>query len=174
MKKEDLFEPNCIRTYSGHYIDPFSPDPNKINIIDIAHQLSNQNRWSGATEHPYSVASHSVWMMKKFDDPIDKLAALLHDSSEAYIGDMPKPIKDRLPDYRNLEDVISKCIAKKYSCVYPWELKIHLADRDSLYSEWDNIVLHGRDHNLRNSKVDFIEAYKSIRNALPHLPEINA
>lgn len=171
MKQENLHEPNCIRTYSGHYLDPFNPDPNKITILDIAHQLSGTARWNRATEHTYTVAQHSLWMASFFDNPHDKLTALLHDASEAYLGDMSKPIKDRLPCFKELEDSLMKVIAKKYGFLYPIPLNIHKADVDALNTEWELLVLKGQDW-ASNAKYQFIETYNLIRAQIPSLPEV--
>ncbi|MFC4230551.1 hypothetical protein ACFOW1_01525 [Parasediminibacterium paludis] len=56
---EDLYKPNCIRTYTGLYMNVFDPTPEMICIEDIAHALSHQCRFSGHTKQFYSVAQHS-------------------------------------------------------------------------------------------------------------------
>jgi hypothetical protein len=172
MKQENLYTPNCVRTNSGNYIDPFNPDPSLINIVDIAHALSNCNRFGGHTEHPFSVAQHCLNISTFFDNPHDKLTALLHDASEAYLGDMPKPIKDRLPDYQLVEHNLMTVIAKKYGFLYPLPTKIHQADKDALELEWDMLVLKKLDIGNSSIKWHFIELYNLIRAQIPSLPEV--
>ena len=79
-------------TYSGKVIEPLNPDPDQIKITDIAHHLSNQCRFTGATKEFYSVAQHSV-LVSHVCDPKDALWGLLHDASEAYLSDICRPVK---------------------------------------------------------------------------------
>jgi len=82
----------CIATYNGNVISLLTPDPADVDIGDIAHSLSQINRYTGHTSRPYSVAAHSIIAAKHWGH-IDPLAALLHDSAEAYIGDVASPLK---------------------------------------------------------------------------------
>lgn len=94
-----------VRTFTGHAFDILNTKPSDFNIKDIAHHLSLQNRFIGATQHGYSTAQHSVYVMQMIDrlwgpKPVPTvvlLQALLHDSEEAYTGDFITPIKrDRI------------------------------------------------------------------------------
>src|SRR5690606_28894528 len=114
MKTENLFTPNCIRTHSGNYIDVLNPNPDLIDINDIAHSLSMQCRFGGHTKVFYSVAQHSVECAKRVS-PEFQLAALLHDASEAFLLDIPSPIKHRLTNYKEIENTLMQVIAKKFS-----------------------------------------------------------
>lgn len=83
-----------IATYLGQAFDYDCPLAEDIDIRDIAHQLACINRFQGCTRIPYSVAEHSVRMSYL---PMGKpIIHLLHDSAEAYIGDIPRPQKTRL------------------------------------------------------------------------------
>lgn len=82
-----------IATYTGRLVDFLNPDRNQICIMDIAHALANICRYNGHTSRFYSVAEHCVRM--SFLEG-DKLAYLLHDAAEAYIGDIPSPQKPYL------------------------------------------------------------------------------
>lgn len=173
MKQENLYEPNCIRTFTGKYFDPFNPDPALINIVDIAHALNNTPRFGGHTKHRFSVAQHCLNMSTFFDNPYDKLAALLHDAAEAYLLDMPKPIKDRLPDYAKAEENLMSVIAKKYGFLYPLAPKIKAADEDALITEWEMLVLKEMDLASDASAYHFMEVYNLIRAQIPALPEVS-
>lgn len=81
-----------IMTISGKLFDFLSPDPEAICIEDIAHALSLENRYSGHTPFPYSVAQHSILMAAKAPADI-KIHCLLHDAAEAYMGDVVFPQK---------------------------------------------------------------------------------
>lgn len=112
---------NCgtnILTNSGLYFDYIRPTSNMININDIAHALSFICRYNGHCLWHYSVAQHSylvaelVYRVTK--DPIIGLWGLLHDSPESYIGDMAKPLKELLPDYKRKEAEIEKVVFESF------------------------------------------------------------
>lgn len=81
-----------IQTYSGRRFNPTSPNPDAIVIQDIAHALSMQCRFSGHSKKFYSVAQHSVYVSHICNEE-DALWGLLHDASEAYLVDVPRPLK---------------------------------------------------------------------------------
>src|SRR6267378_1608096 len=94
-----------IVTYSGLQFYHLAPTPEMVCIEDIAHALSQTCRWTGHTKFHYSVAQHSIYC--SFLVPAEHaLAALLHDASEAYLGDMNRPLKhytDAGPAYMKVE-----------------------------------------------------------------------
>jgi len=99
-----------LQTYMGHAFDVLEPKAEDIDIRDIAHSLAHQCRFLGHTRSFSSVAQHSVLVCELVARNLDctyigageqgplpswtPLAALLHDAHEAYLGDMPRPIKD--------------------------------------------------------------------------------
>lgn len=122
---------NSIQTYTGKMFNPFEPDPALIDIRDIAHALSHQCRFSGHVSRFYSVAQHcylaSLYAPKEF-----RLHALLHDASEAYVVDIPSPIKKH-PDlwhYRRLEAGVMLAIADRFGIDRGFEHNpfIHVVD----------------------------------------------
>ncbi len=88
-----------LQTVSGRRVNPFDPDPSQIDVGDIARALANVCRFGGHSRVFYSVAQHSVIVSELVEqrggDAEDVFAALMHDASEAYLGDMPHPIKHR-------------------------------------------------------------------------------
>ena len=84
-----------IITYTGKVFDFLNPKPEMVCIEDIAHALANICRYTGHVKQFYSVAQHSV-LMANADLPGDPLVRLLHDSVEAYIGDLASPWKNLL------------------------------------------------------------------------------
>jgi hypothetical protein len=90
-----------LQTVSGRWVDPFDPDPRQLDPGDIARALANQCRFGGHSRVFYSVAQHSVLVSRLVEerggDTEDAFAALMHDATEAYLGDMPHPLKHRSP-----------------------------------------------------------------------------
>lgn len=107
-----------ITTFSGKHIDPANPEPEKIDIIDIAHSLSQLCRGNGHTKIFFSVGQHCIncALEAKARGLSQRiiLACLLHDASEAYLLDVPKPVKENMPDYREKEDRLLKEIYIKF------------------------------------------------------------
>lgn len=130
---------NSIRTFTGKVFDLELMDPNSICIEDIAHALSQTNRFAGHLEHPYSVAQHCC-IACDFAPEHLKLEALLHDASEAYLGNMPSPFKKMLPDFIKIEDRLMKVIAKKFGFQYPLSKEIKSIDKELLDLEWESFV----------------------------------
>lgn len=123
-----------IRTFSGVNFYPLSPDRTDVNIIDIAHNLSHQCRWAGAVRSFYSVGLHSlhVSMMCRKQNA---LAGLLHDAAEAYLCDIPAPVKRSMPEYVCYENRLLAVIASALHFEYPFSPEVHQADRAALYAE---------------------------------------
>lgn len=105
-----------IRTFSGLYVDPLNMRAEDIRIEDIAHHLANECRYAGACPHHYSVAQHSVLVALMFEHPEMKLAGLLHDAAEAYLKDIPSPVKHdpSMAWYRDVEHALTRLIYDKF------------------------------------------------------------
>ena len=104
-----------IQTYSGHKFDPIRPDPAMIDIRDIAHGLSLTCRYNGQCRDFYSVAEHSLIISYRVP-PYLRLAALLHDASEAYISDVTSPVKASMAGYQRIEHALQAAIYRRYNC----------------------------------------------------------
>lgn len=123
-----------IQTYTGLEFDVTRPDPALIRIEDIAHALSCMPRFAGHTRWFYSVAQHSVHVSQLVPPHLAK-AALLHDAAEAYILDMPTPIKLMLPEYREMEDAIMYCAATALRFTHWGADEVKHADKVALATE---------------------------------------
>jgi len=124
-----------MQSYTGRKIWPVDPRPEDIDLADIAHALSNLCRYGGHCKRFYSVAEHSVHVSYMVPTRYAK-EALMHDASEAYLVDVPRPLKRLLPDYKVAEDKQSTVIAGKYGLKYPWPEEVHTADNQvMLYLE---------------------------------------
>lgn len=112
-----------IRTYRGNYVNCLEPDPETIDPVDIAHHLSLENRWGGATQRPYSIAEHSIWVARFARKMVDAERAdaavawgLLHDAHEAYIKDVPTPLRGTLTseDYELSANALDVAIMARF------------------------------------------------------------
>ena len=88
-----------IQTLSGRRVNPLDAAPEDIDPADIARALAHICRFGGHSKAFYSVAQHSAIVCDLLEErgatPDELMAALLHDASEAYLGDLPHPIKHR-------------------------------------------------------------------------------
>lgn len=140
---ENLYTPNCIRTVSGKYVNLVDPDPATLDITDIAHALSRIPRFGGHLPVAYSVAHHSVHVARLCQDHDRRVQfqALMHDASEAYLLDIPKPLKDYLPEYRAIEDRMMRALAQRFGFGWPLHPAVKQADKVALETEWEHLML---------------------------------
>lgn len=102
-----------IQTAMGGQFWPMDPRPEDIDIEDVSRALSLLCRFGGHCLRFYSVAEHSVLLASKVS-PENRLWALLHDASEAYLVDVPRPIKPFLEGYREAEDKIMRAVCERF------------------------------------------------------------
>lgn len=102
-----------MQTFTGRAFFPLAVNVNDINEFDIAHSLAFQCRYNGHTSKFYSVAEHAYHMSYIVPEE-DALWALLHDAPEAYIGDMVRPLKKTMPEFRALDEKIMEAICEKF------------------------------------------------------------
>ncbi len=107
-------------TYTGVQVYPNNLTTLDICLEDIAHHLTKIQRFGGALplNKSYSVAQHSILMaitaLERYGEETAR-ACLLHDASEAYLGDVVSPLKAALPDYQEIEDEVQNLIYTKYN-----------------------------------------------------------
>lgn len=131
MNREDSW----FTLYSGARFYPFRDNLQaSIDIHDIATALSKLCRFNGHCRLFYSVAEHSVHC-SKYVSPENALAALLHDATEAYVGDLIRPIKRFMPDFEELEARIWESIAHKFGLPLDLPEEVHEADNSVLMAE---------------------------------------
>lgn len=107
-----------ITTYTRKHFDPVNPDPELISIQDIAHALSLICRGNGHVSSFWSVGEHCICCAKEaacrgFSGRLI-LACLLHDASECYMSDVPRPLKQNMEEYKNQEEKLLIIIYKKF------------------------------------------------------------
>jgi hypothetical protein len=103
--------------------------------LDIAQALSNLCRYAGHTNRFYSVAEHSVLLSHQFGDPELAMVALLHDATEAYCVDIPRPLKRMLPDYTKYEEGLWRVIARAFDLPPEIPAAVHEMDTRMLITE---------------------------------------
>ena len=133
-----------IQTYTGALVDLDDIKPDDIRLPDIVHALSLVNRFTGHTTVPYSVAQHSV-VVSRLCSQEHAMWGLLHDASEAYLGDVATPLKRMLPAYRLIEDRVQRAIAKRFGLAWPMPDEVHIQDKRALMLEKQ--VLLSVDHD---------------------------
>ena len=102
-----------ITTMSGIKFEFMAPKLDQFSISDIAHGLAHTCRFGGHTRPFYSVAEHSC-RLALLCRPAYQLEGLMHDAAEAYIGDIPTPLKNSMGSYRHIENVIEDAISERY------------------------------------------------------------
>lgn len=107
-----------MQTYTGKAFWPLDPRPEEIDILDIAHALSLTCRYGGHCKKFYSVAEHSLLVSQVcehlYNDKQIILWGLLHDACEAYISDIPRPLKYQLAQYLKIEFLVDFAIMEKF------------------------------------------------------------
>ncbi len=139
-----------MQVYSGRQFWPMDPKPEEIHIEDIAHSLSLQCRYAGHCVKFYSVAEHSVllagWLLPRYGAEI-ALWGLLHDASEAYLVDVPRPLKPFLHGYKEAEARVMAAVAQRFGLAPDMPPPVHVADNRIVADELVNLrpmAWHGR------------------------------
>jgi uncharacterized protein len=131
-----------IVTYTGCKFNLLEPDSRDIDVVDIAHALAMQCRWTGHTKHHYSIAQHAYYC--SFIGPDNEaFHRLNHDDSEAYIGDMSRPLKhytEAGDAYRRVEWPIQNLIYESYGMSIVEPISVKLADEGMLYAEQQQLL----------------------------------
>lgn len=106
-------ERSCVQTECGRVFDFDRPGQCDFDIYDIANALANTCRFTGHCGHFYSVAQHCV-LVSQVVAPEEALMGLMHDSPEAFVGDVAKPLKILLPDYSVIEDRVEEAVFERF------------------------------------------------------------
>jgi 5'-deoxynucleotidase YfbR-like HD superfamily hydrolase len=138
---------SVMQTYTGKLIDLANFRPSDVRLPDISHALASINRFTGHCRVPYSVAQHSV-LVSELTPPEHALWGLLHDASEAYLGDVATPLKSMLPGYRELEESVQRAIATYFGLGWPVPAAVHLADKQALLAEKRDLVTVNNDWGI--------------------------
>lgn len=148
MSEEQLRVGDFIGTHTGRFW-PMDPREEDMSIEDIAHALSMQCRYLGHVIRFYCTAEHTCHLVDYFiEDGEIELArwALLHDAPEAYLVDVPRPIKDYLPGYREMDFAVMVKVASRFGLVgaekitiaNPMPQRVKVADSRMINNEKEN------------------------------------
>lgn len=161
--EEDLYTAGCIRTFTGIYVDVMNPKPEMFCIEDIAHALSMQPRFGGHLPVFYSVAEHSCRCALAATEG-SKFDALMHDCSEAYLMDIPSPIKLYLSNYAAIERNLMITLSEVFKFNYPLTEPVKRVDKTLLEEEWQTLVFGGAEGNSQErSKYKFLSMYNHLK-----------
>ena len=136
-----------MQTYKGGKFYPLDPRPEEVDIEDIAHALSQMNRYGGHTVFPYTVAQHCVILSNVIEKEYSFLA-LMHDASEAYLCDIPRPIKYDLTNYNEIEERLMKVIAQKFNFPWPMSEVVKIGDNRMITTERQQVMAPGPKFNM--------------------------
>jgi 5'-deoxynucleotidase YfbR-like HD superfamily hydrolase len=131
-----------IATYTGKQFFLLKPRLEDIDIIDIAHALSLQCRWTGHTRFHYSIAQHSVYC-SLIGPEEEAFERLMHDGEEAYIGDMNRPLKHYTEAgvvYCRQGEVLKRAMCERFGLSVIEPASVHLADNAMLYAEKEQLL----------------------------------
>lgn len=169
-----------IQTYTGKQYWPIDPKPEDVNIEDIAHALSMLCRFGGHCLKFYSVAEHSVhiarWLYPRHGAHV-ALCGLMHDATEAYVTDVPRPLKPFLMGYKQIEKDNWLAIASAFGLPATLPPAVKDADTRALaeearqnmapcVAEWNNVadtlgfVLEFWD--AEHAELQFLAAFREL------------
>lgn len=181
---------NYIQVNSGRSFYVLDPRPEDIVVQDIAHSLSNLCRFTGHGDRFYSVGEHSVHcarIARKLGlTTLQQLYALGHDASESVMNDLARPVKQNIPQYKEIEDNVMKVMWEVMGLPEPSEEDYHIVkmlDNTLLLHELQQLMK--RDVNnypevehfpifvdltygygAGESKADFLTIYNSLMKEL--------
>ncbi len=129
---------------SGNWFDLLDPWSSEFSIEDIAQGLANICRYSGQCTSFYSVAEHSIHVSDTVGE--FKLEALLHDATEAFLGDITRPLKQLLPQYQEIEKCVEDAIFSRFGLNPNSKSAIKAADLRVLAAEQGQVMPAGTDY----------------------------
>ena len=148
-RKGDWFQ-----TYTGKQFYILDPRPEDFCIEDVAHALSNQCRYNGHTDRFYSVAEHSIILalyvlnnVRQYPNPQwVAYKMLMHDGVEAYISDIPRPVKNSIPELEAAELLVELVYAKKFRTSAKLCPPFKELDKRIVVDEKRALMVAGSDH----------------------------
>lgn len=132
-----------LQTYSGRRVSVMNPSPEEIDINDIAVSIAKQCRFNGHCSSFYSVAEHcsrgAGLAYQMYGKEVAK-EFLLHDATEAYMGDLIRPVKRMIPRFEEMEQRFWKAISSKFGLPYTHSREVHYLDNVMVVWEKENLL----------------------------------
>jgi len=175
-----------IQVNSGRRFYVLNPRKEDIIIEDIAHALSNLCRFTGHGDRFYCVGEHSILcylVAKELNlSPKLQMYALCHDASEAVMNDLARPVKQQVPQYKEVEDNVMKVMwevvgvpcptQEEYEIVKKIDNTVLLLELTQLMKRdlkdypkldvFDVYIRIGDGYNALESKADFLNIYNDL------------
>lgn len=164
-----------VETYTGGGFHPLDPDSEEVRLRDVAAGLAHTCRFGGHCRQFYSVAHHSLHVASELADrgPRLELFGLLHDAGEAYLGDLPRPLKAEFETFERAEERVLRAVWSAFDVEPPgdaeWEAVMAADDRLLAY-EADELLADGSwaadppdlDYDLQSDAIaDVRERFRS-------------
>jgi len=137
---------SCMETFSGGLFYPLNPRSGDVRITDIAHALALTCRYKGHCRKFYSVAQHCVLMSEWLKQETDPRWLLLHDAAEAYLTDLPRPVKANMPRYKEYEHQVLTAVGEAFQLPAIDEQAVKSADTIMLATEARDLMQSGGVH----------------------------
>lgn len=158
-----------ITTYTGIHFYPTEPVMEDIKIEDIAHALSLICRGNGQVKSFYSVGEHCIACAKEAEargcSKRVILACLVHDASESYMSDVPRPFKKYLKDYNEMEEHLLSLVFRRFlgSDLAEAEAEqVREIDNDLLQYDLYYLLKEGCPENLPELKTGYTYAFRGF------------
>lgn len=162
-----------MQGYQGTAFWPMDPHIEDIDLETVAHALSLQCRFGGHVKSFYSVAEH-CYRASFFHPEAYAFEKLMHDASEAYLQDVPRPIKRgmEMEFYNTTEDKWHKVLSEKFGFTYPYPPEVKLADEVMLHWEARDLMKFGPWHKVIDWK--FLETFPETKAVITPMPPLEA
>ena len=168
---------SILVTFEGKSLDYLNPQATAINLNDILRSLPRMNRFVGHSSRAYNVGEHSLhcWKMSVLMGytPREQLLVLIHDFTEAYVGDCPAPLKRLIPDYQHIEHKVERAICEHLGIKPPTNeetKKVKVIDLTMLMIEMKQLTVHRWEEflteDVREEFIDNPNFVLNVGNAL--------
>jgi len=144
-----------VTTYSGAKFFIEEGNVEDVPLWDIAHALAMNCRFNGHLKYFYSVAEHSIHVAN-LSPPEYRLEALMHDVSEAFLPDVPRPFKRFISGFDGYEESLHEKISEHYNLVYPLPPAVAYIDKH---------IVRAEAERLYKSPPSWVEFYDEIPGA---------
>jgi len=152
MSKLPVGRKDYVSTYSGAEFNIQTCDVMPIPMSDVAHALSMNCRYNGHVNKFYSVAEHCVIISNLVPEE-DALWGLLHDATEAFVPDIPRPFKPFIKGFKEYEQRISDAFAERFGLSKQQPESVHYMDRN---------IVHDEALELFPEPPTWVELYESV------------